>query len=179
MSLNSDSAGERQRHGKREGHADRAAETEEKEELMGRESGGRGIQRAENRNAVGQREREGRGGAGEEAEGWESTLSALWFPRPLPHLTPTLCTCSRRGVLRIRYTAKAGPHALRGCPFSLILGPHMDGQSPPALGWRRMKEGSHIWSPSLKISNSFRTRLHSSARTLLWVRQTPDYRPVC
>ena len=77
---------------------------------MGRESGGRGIQRAENRNAVGQRERDGRGGAGEEAEGWESTLSALWFPRPLPHLTPTLCTCSRRGVLRIRYAAKAGPH---------------------------------------------------------------------
>ena len=76
MSLNSDSAGERQRHGKREGRADRAAETEEKEELRGRESGGRGIQRAENRNAVGQRERDGRGEAGEEAEGWESTLSA-------------------------------------------------------------------------------------------------------
>ena len=35
MSLNSDSAGERQRHGKREGHADRAADTEEKEELTG------------------------------------------------------------------------------------------------------------------------------------------------
>ena len=40
-----------------------------------------------------------------------------------------------------------------------------------------MKEGSHIWSPLPKISNSSRTWLQSSARTLLRVRQMSDYRP--
>lgn len=121
MSLNSDSAGERQRHRKREGRADRAAETEEKGELRGRESGGRGSQRAENRSAVGQRERDGQGEAGEGAEGWEGTLSALWFPRPLPHLTPNLCTCSRHGVVRIRHADQAGPR----CSSRLSLLAHL------------------------------------------------------
>lgn len=144
MSLNSDSAGERQRHGKREGRADRAAETEEKEELRGRESGGRGIQRAENRNAVRQRERDGRGEAGEEAEGWESTLSALWFPRPLPHLTPTLCTCSRRGVLRIRYADQAGPR----CSSRLSLLAHLR----TSCGWTK--------SPRIRVEEDERRLPH-------------------
>lgn len=133
MSLNSDSAGERQRHGRREGRADKAAETEEKEELRGRESGGQGIQRAENRNAVGQSERDGRGEAGEEAEGWESTPSAPWFPRLLPHLTPTLHTCSRRGVVRTRHADQAGPR----CSSRLSLLAHL--------------RTSHRWAKSPRI----------------------------